>query len=212
MADANPETIVEKPSFWQFQFNLRTLFILTAVFALGLGMWEWRGPLGLYWFALGSGLALVVAGAALRRIWLIVLGILVLVGIEVGLRFSIGQTRIASGSGWINVAIPFEVSDAATGKPVEDAFVRVAAGAQFAAVTDADGSARVDAELVFISQEYQSLFGRLGTSWIGFDGITAQVDAEGYQPVRLLLDEQLGRKHDIRKDTLPAVRIELKRE
>jgi len=211
MAEANPETVAEKPSFWRFQYNLRTLFILTTVFALGLGMWEWRGPLGLYLFAMGSGVAVVVAGVVLRKIWLIVLGVLVLVGIQLGLEFSYERTAVNSGSGWINMAVPFEVVDAATGKPVEGAEIRVAAGAQFTAVSRADGSARVDAKLVFISQEYKSLFGRLGKSWISFDGITAEIDAEGYEPAKVWLDDHLGRQHDVRDDALPTVRVELKR-
>jgi len=215
---------------WRFQFTLRTLMIFTAVVALGCGMWKWKGPWGLYLFAMGSGFALVVAGVWLRRLALVVLGILMMVGVEAGLRFSLRRTWIASGSGWTTISVPFQVVDAETGKAVVGAAVRLrslssgdepeggrrartnADGTRRVPATNVEGETEADVRLLFISEEYVFFVERLGSRWVTFDGVVATIEAEGYRPATIQLEERFPGRYDIRKDSLPPVRVELRRE
>ena len=137
----------ERQQASRFQFSLRTLLGLVAALSLLMGMWAWRGEYGLYQFFFGAGLCLVAVGIYLRRVRLILCGVLVLVGIELGISFSARRTAVTSRITWSVVALPVQILDANSGEPIPRAMARVlsgrdAGGAEYVAA-DGNGVARV---------------------------------------------------------------------
>jgi len=194
------------------QFSLQTMFGMTAVVALMLGMWSWRREYGLWQFFVGTGVCLVAIGILRRRVRLILVGIFVLVGIEVALRVSAEHTTINTGSGWCNRRVVVKVIDAATDKPIRGANVRILSGrnagnAQWFATAE-NGLADVRCEFAVIDERYGTLFGTWGTRWISFRSTWAEVDAEGYQSVRVDMQTHLNGRWEVEAD-LPKVIVKI---
>jgi len=198
----------------RLQFNLRTLFGLTAAVALGMGMWAWRGEYGLLLYFLGVSLCVVAAGAALRRVGLIVVGVALLLGTWYGVQFSARRTSTASGFAWLGGTVPVRVVDAATGEPVPRATVRILSGPNACTArrvrTNHEGCAALECELPVIIERTRHLVGVHERRWIGLSGVAAIVEAEGYRTARVPLRTRLAERYDAAGDRrLPELRVEL---
>jgi len=203
----------ERQQASRFQFSLRTLLGLVAALSLLMGMWAWRGEYGLYQFFFGAGLCLVAVGIYLRRVRLILCGVLVLVGIELGISFSARRTAVTSRITWSVVALPVQILDANSGEPIPRAMARVlsgrdAGGAEYVAA-DGNGVARVPCELAVVVEEYETFFGTRGNRRLSLSGVWVEVRAEGYRPARLFLEKRLGKHRELRSDPLPMITVKI---
>jgi len=210
------ESDASSQSPWRFQFSLRTLLVMVAVVALLLGMWTWKGELGALQFFLGAGLVLIAVGLWQRRPGLIVLGVVVLIGIQGGLRFSARRTAVTTSTGWHEIAVPLRIVDAESGSPIAGAAVRILSGPAPAdrlrcVATDADGQAEVDGKLSSVNQQYETLFGTFGGRFVSFSGVLAEIEAEGYRSRRVCLSEHFGQRRDLPCDRLPRATVHLQR-
>ena len=93
----------------RFQFSLRTLMAFTAAVALLFGMWSWLGELGVLYYFQGIAVCVVAVGVVQRRIGLVVIGLLVLVGIHAGLTYSIRHSSIRASCCWHAMKVPMKV-------------------------------------------------------------------------------------------------------
>jgi len=201
----------------RLQFNLRTLFGLTAAVALGMGMWAWRAEYGLLLYFLGVSLCVVAVGAALRRVGLIVVGVALLLGTWYGVQFSARRTSTASGFAWVGGTVPVRVVDAATGEPVPGATVRILSGPNASTArrvpTNHEGRAAVECELPVMIERTRHLLGVHERRWIGLGGVAAVVEAKGYVTARVPLRTQLEERYDAGDGRrLPELRVELQPE
>ncbi len=203
-----------EPFSGQFQFSLRTLMGFTAAVALLLGMWSWRGEQGVLNYFQGVAVCVVVLGAVQRRIGLVVIGLLVLVGIRVGLSYSIRNSSMGAATcSWHAMKLPVKVVDANTGRPIAAATVRPQAGFRAAtAATDFEGYVELDADLPMLIEESGTIVGMISNRWISFESISAMVEAEGYEPAQVWLEQHYGARQDLPGDPLQPIIVKLRRE
>ncbi|NQU21206.1 MAG: hypothetical protein HQ567_07985 [Candidatus Nealsonbacteria bacterium] len=196
----------------RLQFSLRTLMGLTAAVALLFGMWSWRGELGVLYYFQGVAVCVVAMGAVQRRIRLVLIGLLVLAGIHVGLSYSIRHSSIHASWSWHAMTVPVKVVDANTGRPVVNAAILPEIGFRAdATTTDAMGYAELDANLPMLNEQCETIVGPQCTRWISFENISTRVEAEGYRPARVRLQQHYGARHDLPGDPLPPITVKLQR-
>jgi hypothetical protein len=177
----------------RLQFSLRLLLGLTAAISLLFGMIAWRGEAGAFWFFLGAGVVLTAVGVYLRRMRVILAGVVTVAAMFYGLVFSAERTRMTGGGAvWQTDVVCVRVVDAATGEPVAGASVSVRSRSDVPVdevPTGPDGVADVVCHLPMIVSSYRTLFGNRGEGWISYEGVTVRAQAEGYRAVRRPLIE-----------------------
>lgn len=208
----------ETPTRWRIprlQFSLRLLLGLTAACSLLLGMIAWRGEAGAFWFFLGAGVVLIAVGVYLRRVRVVLAGVVAVVAMFYGLIFSAQRTRMAGGGAvWQPAVVRVNVVDVATGEPVAGATVDIHSRCDVPiekSTTGTDGAAGVACYFSAVVSNYRTLFGNRGKRWISFEGVEVRAEAEGFQPFREPLaecfDRPPGGSEPLAPATLPMKRL-----
>jgi hypothetical protein len=207
----DPDTRSTKRAI-RFQFSLRTLLILTAGFSLLMGMMMWRGEWGVMQFFLGTALCLIAAGVLLRRLGLIVCGVIALVAMTYAVSFSARRTGVSTTSGWRTMTLVVEVVDAETDKPIAGAVARVLPSrGSPSQPTASDGQTEVTSDFSYITMQSDSLFGSWDRCWISLSGYSVQAEAEGYVPAKVRLADRLGEEWNVPGPPPPVVTVPLRR-
>lgn len=202
-----PSPPQEPPPVGRFQFSLRDLMLMVAAVALLLGMWNWRGERGLLEYFLGASVCLILAGIYRRRVVLIVAGVVALIGIQVGVRFSSRRTAARVSTVTASCLTTVQVLDARNDKPISNAWVRFSANTNWLPA-GSQGITRFPAQYTCIVEECDWLLGTWTSRWIALGGEEISAEADGYRSETVSLRKQFGDRLDDRS-ALPLITVRL---
>jgi len=206
----------------RFQFGLVDLLVLAVACAPLSAIYAWGGDATslIPELFLVLGLGLFAMGWLRRRILLIVTGLLMLLGMKLEpADFSEQVQRRTDRASWTLHQLNITALDAATGRPIPGAAISVVARNGPNTVTsrargDESGCATLYSKVpCYCPTETEGVsFGAAG--WFYLDGMRVEVDAEGYTPAAIALDEYYGqRRWDVFSNgPLPPVTVKMQAE
>jgi len=204
----------------RFQFGLVDLLVAAVACAFLCAIYAWGGDatdrVPELFLALAVGL--FAAGWFRRSKLLIVTGLLMLLGMKLQLAaFSEQVQRQTDRTSWTLHQLGITVVDAATGRPIPGAAVSVVASNGPNTVTsraqsDESGTATLYSKVpcYCASESNGPLLPSAG--WFYLDGLHVEVNADGYAPAKIGLDEHYGqRRWDLfANGPLPPVTVKLR--
>ena len=191
----------------KLQFSLRTLFLLTILVCLVLGVTSTPETMMTIVYTCYIGIALAVAGLAYRRPWLIVFGV-------AAIAMSIPLHNVLSSwkhnwDGTIERTVSVIVVDDDSGKPIPSTTITLAhdgVNRYVTMISDYDGTATFDWAFFTSGKDY--VLWKTGNIHIGWEQFLIKYD--GYSPQTLLLSDRTGNKLPL-DSSIPQFTIKLKK-
>ncbi len=198
----------------RFQFSLATLMGGMAAVSLLSAMWTWRGERGALEFFLGTALCVTAIGLWRRRFGLIVVGLVLLAGIQFALDYAIDNTTISSASGQLTAVLGVTVVDAVSGRPIPRAAVRLLRGGSEVDGGQAGPQGAVDLafDVPYTLTRYRSVLLSREERLTNTRGVRLEIKAEGFQPSAGPLSRHLGPQCKLDGAELPPITVGLRRQ